>query len=307
MCSIVGISFGPGGHRRQRWSVTELAQLMLRSVAHVGPDAFGLMWCTRAGEVHAAKWVGSAGNPGLLAEVDIPGDAAWFVGHVRDSRRGGDGRGSASEPANNHPVRHGNIIGVHAGLISNHRRILARTGRADDRAEVDSEAVFAAVARLGPVAGLASVNGHLAVGFADVLDPATVRLARSWGAGWLHLARTGGGALAFASHNLPLAVIGATDDIVRVTGRYQLLTIHQGRITGQRQYRPIRWIGRDGANRIRRITEVTWRWATSPMRPAGEDRGQPVPFEPASLLADLAATRGTRAALDPSRSRQPAS
>jgi hypothetical protein len=301
MCSIIGASFGTGGHRAERYSVTELAQLMLRCAAPTGQDAFGLMWCARDREIRSAKWVGSAANPGLLAEVALPDDSRWFVGHVRDARQHAGARGSASEPLNNHPVRHRNITGVHAGLISNYRRILDGAGRADARAEVDSEAVFAAIAQLGPVAGLASVNGHLAVGFADDLDPATLFLARSWGAGRIHLARTGGGALAFATRQLPLTIVGATHANLRVSGRYQLLTIREAGITEQQQYRPVSWTSRDGVNRIRAILTFTWRQSTSPMRRSGDDSGQPVSIDPAALLAELAAARRTGSTSEPSR------
>lgn len=63
----------------------------------------------------------------------MPDDAAWFVGHVRNSRPSAGGRGPATEPTNNHPVRHGGVIGVHAGYINNYRRILAAAGRMDER------------------------------------------------------------------------------------------------------------------------------------------------------------------------------
>lgn len=288
MCAIFGVSYQPGRQRAQQWTPTELAQLMFRCVAQAGPDAFGLMWCTADGEIRSAKWAGPPDDLDLLAEVDLPDDIAWFIGHARDSRPAAGGHGPPSEPLNNHPVRHHHIAGVHVGTITNYRRILKVTGRMDDRAEVDSEAIFAAVARYGPRRGLASVNGILAIAFVDLRDPSTIRLARSWGAP-IGTAWTAGGALAFSSQRATLSAVGA-DAATQVTGQYQLLSVCQGGITGREQYRPVRWTSPDGANRIRAIATWPMHTVVRRMRRSPVDHGRPL-FDPPSLLADLARRR----------------
>ena len=47
--------------------------------------------------------------------------------------------------ANNHPIRHGSVVGIHNGIIENDDALLARYGieRAEPQMTVDSEAIFA--------------------------------------------------------------------------------------------------------------------------------------------------------------------
>lgn len=253
MCVILGVSYDISS-RPETPAPTDQAKAMLRSVADGGPDAFGLAWCTHDGVIRHVKCAGRADDPELTNQIDLPYDIQWFIGHVRDTRPALGGRGTATEPSNNHPIWHGSVIGVHSGSITNHRRILEKTGRTDDRAQVDSEAIFAAVHRLGVPAGLAQVNGTLAVALARATDPAVLFLARSWGPN-LFLGRARGSGIAFASQRSALDAVQANLEITHVTDQYQLLYINGGQVTHQSQYRPISWLSRDGTNRVR---ELSW-------------------------------------------------
>ena len=63
--------------------------------------------------------------------------------HVRDYTKG-----HPSIAANNHPVRHGPVVGIHNGIILNDDELLAphSCARAEPRMTVDSEAIFALAA-----------------------------------------------------------------------------------------------------------------------------------------------------------------
>ena len=60
--------------------------------------------------------------------------------HVRDYTKG-----HPTVEQNNHPIRHGAVVGIHNGIIVNDEEIFARYGfgRAHPEMTVDSEAIFA--------------------------------------------------------------------------------------------------------------------------------------------------------------------
>ena len=69
----------------------------------------------------------------LLERVTVPVEATQLLVHVRDYTKG-----HPSIAANNHPVRHGPVIGVHNGTIVNDDELPCRAsllprGAADDR------------------------------------------------------------------------------------------------------------------------------------------------------------------------------
>ena len=55
----------------------------------------------------------------LLDRVAVPGDATQLLIHVRDYTKG-----HPSIAANNHPVRHGPVVGIHNGIIVNDDALL---------------------------------------------------------------------------------------------------------------------------------------------------------------------------------------
>ncbi len=79
----------------------------------------------------------------LLEQVAVPDAATELLLHVRDFTKG-----HPSIDANNHPVRHGPVVGVHNGRILNDDELLAEhaCARAEPQMTVDSEAVFAVAA-----------------------------------------------------------------------------------------------------------------------------------------------------------------
>ena len=75
----------------------------------------------------------------LLERITVPVEATQLLVHVRDYTKG-----HPSISANNHPVRHGPVVGIHNGIILNDDELLAPhlCARSEPRMTVDSEAIF---------------------------------------------------------------------------------------------------------------------------------------------------------------------
>src|SRR5580765_7629783 len=109
MCGIAGYSLSPSS----RLDRTLAAQTLLAAIAERGADAVG--YAHRTLERPCATVVKQRTPASqLLERVEVPADATQLLVHVRDYTKG-----HPSIEANNHPVRHGPVIGVHNGIIVN--------------------------------------------------------------------------------------------------------------------------------------------------------------------------------------------
>lgn len=195
MCRIFGISYGPGGWEAEGLSPSATARVMGPALVAKGPHAYGYM-VNQGGDVYYDKWSGRVdhGMAGRrLASITDEADVSWLVGHTRWATHG-----DPKDNRNNHPLLHGNVIGVHNGVLSNHEEILEATGREDPLTEVDSEAIFAAVDHWGHRRGLGYVEGKMVTVYTHLLKPETLHVARTHGRE-LYIAKTVGGATIFAS------------------------------------------------------------------------------------------------------------
>jgi glutamine phosphoribosylpyrophosphate amidotransferase len=124
--------------------------------------------------------------------------------HVRDYTKG-----HPSIAANNHPVRHGPVVGIHNGIITNDDELLAphSCSRSEPRMTVDSEAIFAIAAHSrNDARALEHLRGAMATGWLDEREPGVVFVARGSGRPlWIGETRN---AVFFASTNLALEVVG---------------------------------------------------------------------------------------------------
>src|SRR5262245_45432102 len=111
MCGIAGYSF----HRASRVDRTLAAQALLAGIAERGADAAGYAYRGPAGELSFHKQ--RSGASALLDRLDIPQDANQAILHVRDYTKG-----HPTIEGNNHPIRHGDVKGVHNGIIVNEDR-----------------------------------------------------------------------------------------------------------------------------------------------------------------------------------------
>ena len=169
MCGIAGYSFG----EPSRMSRTLAAQALLAGIAERGADAVGYAYRANGPlEVHKQQTGASA----LLEAVVVPPDARQALVHVRDYTKG-----HPTIAANNHPVRHGRVTGIHNGIIVNDDELLALHGieRQEPEMTVDSEAIFALVDAHGThTEVLEELVGAMAAAWIDEREPGILHLAR---------------------------------------------------------------------------------------------------------------------------------
>jgi glucosamine 6-phosphate synthetase-like amidotransferase/phosphosugar isomerase protein len=198
MCGIAGYSL------RSRSGVdrTLAAQALLAAIAERGADAVGYAY---RGPEDAYATVVKQRTPAsqLLERVTVPENANQLLVHVRDYTKG-----HPSIAANNHPVRHGAVIGIHNGIITNDDELLAphSCARAEPRMTVDSEAIFALAAHSrNDARALERLRGAMATGWLDERVPGVVFIARGSGRPlWVGENRHG---VFFASTRLALEVV----------------------------------------------------------------------------------------------------
>jgi glucosamine--fructose-6-phosphate aminotransferase (isomerizing) len=173
MCGIAGYSL----HRSSPISRTLAAQALLAAIAERGADAVG--YAHRSPESPLTVHKQRTGASALLDEITIPDDATQVLLHVRDYTKG-----HPTIAANNHPVRHGAVVGVHNGIIVNDEEIFARHGFRRDapRMTVDSEAILALAESTDSSAdALEELTGSMATAWIDERRPDTLFTARGVG------------------------------------------------------------------------------------------------------------------------------
>src|SRR5947207_197747 len=173
MCGIAGYSLS-GSTNVER---TLAAQALLAGIAERGADAVG--YAHRSGEGPVEIHKQRSGASALLEQVVLPVDVTETLVHVRDYTKGHPRIG-----ANNHPIRHGAVVGVHNGIIFNDDELMETHGfeRARPEMTVDSEAIFAlAEAHEDHAEALEQLRGSMATAWIDERRPGTVFLARGAG------------------------------------------------------------------------------------------------------------------------------
>ena len=199
MCGIAGFSLDPESSVDR----TLAAQALLAGISERGADAVGYAYRAPEGPVGVTKLRGGASA--LLDELSVPPDASQALIHVRDFTKG-----HPDIHANNHPIRHGAVVGIHNGIVENDDALLARYGiaRAEPQMTVDSEAIFALMElRRHDARALSELRGAMAAAWVDERDDATLFLARGrLRPLWLGTAE---GCLAFASTRRALAIAAA--------------------------------------------------------------------------------------------------
>ena len=199
MCGIAGFSLTP----HARIDRTLAAQALLAAIAERGGDAVGYAYPVPGATGRAVVVKQRTPASKLLEQVAVPEGATELLVHVRDFTKG-----HPSIAANNHPVRHGPVVGVHNGRILNDDELLAEhpCARAEPRMTVDSEAVFAVAAHSQSDAKAFEVlYGTMAAAWLDERQPAVLHLARGVGRPmWLGECRDG---LFFASTEHALEVV----------------------------------------------------------------------------------------------------
>ena len=164
MCGIAGYSLRPGSSVER----TLAAQALLAAIAERGADAVGYAY-RAPGDTYPTVVKQRTPASQLLERVTVPDSANELLVHVRDYTKG-----HPSIKANNHPVRHGPVVGIHNGIILNDDELLAAhsCARAEPRMTVDSEAIFAVAAHSRNDAhALELLRGALATAWIDEREP----------------------------------------------------------------------------------------------------------------------------------------
>jgi glucosamine 6-phosphate synthetase-like amidotransferase/phosphosugar isomerase protein len=233
MCGIAGYSL----HRASRVDRTLAAQALLAGIAERGADAVGYAFRGEDGALSVHKQ--RSGASALLDRIEIPAGATESLIHVRDYTKG-----HPMIAANNHPVCHGAVKGVHNGIILNDEEVFAGHGfeRQEPEMTVDSEAIFALIDAKGPSAkALEELRGSMATAWLDERMRDTVFVARGVGRPlWL-------------GEGKKEAFFASTKDALEVVERYLgvrlrkrelpegiLLSLGEGRRIGAERFTPDR-------------------------------------------------------------------
>ena len=160
MCGIAGYSLSTDSSVDR----TLAAQALLAGIAERGAHAVGYAY-RAPGEGFSTVVKQRTPASHLLDRIDVPENAGQVLVHVRDYTKG-----HPSIPANNHPVRHGPVVGIHNGIIVNDDEILCDfdCARAEPRMTVDSEAILALAAHSrGDARAFERLRGAMATAWFD--------------------------------------------------------------------------------------------------------------------------------------------
>jgi glutamine---fructose-6-phosphate transaminase (isomerizing) len=197
LCGIAGYSLGLDS----RIERTLAARALLAGIAERGADAVGYAFRGPGSPVKVHKQ--RSGATALLDRIQVPEDASQLLVHVRDFTKG-----HPSLAANNHPIRHGAVVGVHNGIIANDDALFDEHGiaRAEPDMTVDSEIIFALAeqSRGRTALALQELYGSMAAAWLDE-DRPELLLARGLGRPlWIG---TGKREFFFASTRLALELV----------------------------------------------------------------------------------------------------
>jgi glucosamine--fructose-6-phosphate aminotransferase (isomerizing) len=231
VCGIAGYSISSeSGIDR-----TLAAQALLAGIAERGGDAVGVAHRGHGSAVTVRKQ--QTGPSGLLDSLSLPHDATQVLVHVRDYTKG-----HPTIEANNHPIRHGAVVGIHNGIIENDDALFEQHGipRAHPLMTVDSEVIFALVdARQGDLSALEELRGAMATAWLDEREPGVLCLARGVGRP-LWLAR-GRHEIFFASTRTTLELVERTLRLhlrLDEVGEGRCLRVVEHRIERKVRFRP---------------------------------------------------------------------
>jgi glucosamine 6-phosphate synthetase-like amidotransferase/phosphosugar isomerase protein len=233
VCGIAGYSRSSASRVDQ----TLATQTLLAAISERGSDAVGYAY--RGSSLPLSVHKQRGGASAVLDTLAVPSGAGQVLVHVRDYTKG-----HPSLTANNHPIRHGAVVGVHNGIIANDEEILTAHGfeRAEPGMTVDSEAIFALVeeASSRPEA-LEELHGSMAAAWVDERDADLLHLARGIGRPlWFGEGRR---EVFFASTRRALDLVERYAEVrlrKRELGEGTLLTVADGAVCSTDSFEPDR-------------------------------------------------------------------
>ena len=233
MCGIAGYSLSGSSSVEK----TLAAQALLAGIAERGADAVGYAYAGPSLHVQIHKQRSGASK--FLDQLLLPANATETLLHVRDYTKG-----HPRIDANNHPIRHGSVVGVHNGIIFNDDELMEQHGfeRAEPQMTVDSEAIFAlAEGTDGSAKALEQLRGSMATAWLDDRRPGELSLARGVGRPlWIGAGRE---ELFFASTKHALEVVERYLGLKlrkRELSEGTLVRVSAGAEVGRERFRPDR-------------------------------------------------------------------
>jgi glucosamine--fructose-6-phosphate aminotransferase (isomerizing) len=230
MCGIAGYSLAPDSPVDR----TVAGRALLAGIAERGADAVGFAYRSElAVTIHKQR----SGASALVEHIFVPAEATQLLVHVRDYTKG-----HPSLVANNHPIRHGAVVGVHNGVIVNDDELFSalEIERAEPEMTVDSEIIFALAEQSRGRTGraLERLVGSMATAWLDEGRPELL-LARGMGRPlWIG---TIAGALFFASTRHALELVeqyGGLRLRKREVAIGRVVAVLDGKIVGRAGFRP---------------------------------------------------------------------
>jgi glucosamine 6-phosphate synthetase-like amidotransferase/phosphosugar isomerase protein len=231
LCGIAGYSLNDSS----RVDPTLATQILMAAISERGSDAAG--YCYRGPDIALAIHKQRSGASRLLDSIRVPAKARQALVHVRDYTKG-----HPSLEANNHPIRHGSVVGIHNGIIKNDEEIFAEYGfeRAAPQMTVDSEAIFALMElERSSAKALDRLYGSMASAWMDEREPGVMYLARGMGRPlWIGEGRN---ELFFASTKAALELVESYAGVSlarREISEGTLLSVGGGQIVATDSFRP---------------------------------------------------------------------
>jgi len=230
MCGIAGYSVGT----ESQIDRTLATQALLAGIAERGADAVG--YAVR-GDGPLTVHKQQTGASAMLETIAVPSTTRQALVHVRDYTKG-----HPTIAANNHPVRHGLVVGIHNGIIANDDELFEQHGwrRAEPEMTVDSEAIFAlAEATENRAEALEQLSGAMATAWVDERRSGLLFLARGVGRP-LWLGR-GQREIFFASTLLALETVERFAGVKlqkREVPEGTMLALSDGRVAWTERFRP---------------------------------------------------------------------
>ena len=231
MCGIAGYSLA----LESTVDRTVMARAMLAGISERGADAAGIAYRDKDSGVTVQKQ--RTGASELLQRIEVPQATAQLLVHVRDYTKG-----HPRVLANNHPIRHGAVVGIHNGTIVNDDELFAAHGitRAKPSMTVDSELIFALAeqSRGCTACALEELVGSMAAAWLDEGREELV-LARGMGRPlWIGTAED---ELFFASTRAALDLVEEYSSLnlrKREVREGSVLAVNDGRIVGRDSFQP---------------------------------------------------------------------
>jgi glucosamine 6-phosphate synthetase-like amidotransferase/phosphosugar isomerase protein len=232
MCGIAGFSLKTDEDINAR----KLGSALLTQIVTRGAHATGMAYVTGTPEKRQIKNLKSNVNAFAFIKAygdKLPVDAKTAIFHTRYATLG-----SPLNNLNNHPIRVGDVVGVHNGHVSNHREIFANYSSIPRKAEVDSEAIFSMLASYKsseskPTELLGLLDGGAAVAWLDVRSGTDLHLARCCSSP-LAVGQTVAGSFIFASTQVLLGKAvkesGIKLDWIEEIPEWSYMKVRRGRV-----------------------------------------------------------------------------